>query len=204
MLLTVYAGRIAELSRLKSVRYVAVFKNEGKEAGASLVHSHSQVVAYNLIPEEIAMEIKAAGAYRKKHGRCAFCDMIKEERRGPRIAAENADFLALCPFASRFPFECIILPKKHRVSLAALGKDEISNLAGIMRTVLSTLGQLGAAFNYYLHYAPDGKDLHFHIEVVPRLSKLAGFEYCTGTIINTMAPEAAAEFFRNPQKKTRA
>jgi len=191
-----YRDRIQILGKEKGVKYVAVFKNEGKEAGASLSHSHSQIVAYNEIPRYIRQEQSASDAYRKKKGRCVFCDIIKKERKSERLAAENKSFMAICPFASRYPMECWILPKNHRKDLRSLKETEFDDLASILKKILTKLRRIEAPYNFFIHYASNRKDLHLHIEIIPRLANVAGFEYCTGTTINTMAPEKAAEYYR--------
>ncbi|MFO8016314.1 MAG: galactose-1-phosphate uridylyltransferase [Candidatus Woesearchaeota archaeon] len=193
--LKVYSLRIKELHKSEGIRYVQVFKNSGKEAGTSLVHSHSQVIAYNNIPSVVEDEAEASRTYKERMGVCPYCCMINIEKDSERLCFENRSFIAIAPYAPRFPFEVWVLPKQHIKSITSMRETKLNDLAGMMKRVLSRLRKLNAPFNYVLHESPAGEDLHFHIEVLPRLSTWAGFEF-NGTIINTMPPEEAAKFYR--------
>lgn len=171
-------------------KYVLVFKNHGVEAGTSLIHSHTQIVAYNQIPKLVQDEVKAF----KKFSSCPFCSIIKLEAKSPRKAFENNSFIAFTPFASRSPLEVWIFPKKHIRSI--IDVNDFSDLASILKKVLTKLGKINASYNFFIHNAPSKSDFHFHIEVVPRLSKWGGFEFGTDTIINVISPEEAAKFYR--------
>ncbi|MEM4245220.1 MAG: galactose-1-phosphate uridylyltransferase [Candidatus Nanoarchaeia archaeon] len=171
-------------------KYVLVFKNEGAEAGTSLVHTHTQIIAYNQVPKLVEAEVKAF----KKYDSCPFCSIVRMERNGPRMVFENDTFIAFTPFASRFPLEVWIFPKKHIKSLVDL--DDFSDLAFILKKILLKLKRLNASYNFVIHNAPRKSDFHFHIEVLPRLSKFGGFELGTDTIINVVSPEEAAKFYR--------
>ncbi len=186
----VYCRRITEIGRLRGIKYVCVFKNSGKEAGTSILHSHSQVIGYNRVPEFVQQKAAAA----KKHPKCPYCSIVKKEMRSKRGCFENSSFAAFTPYASRFPLEIWVFPKEHIRSITKLDSQKKSDLADIMQMIVKKLKKLNAPFNYVIHNAPQGKDLHFHIEVLPRLSTWAGFEL-SGTIINTMPPEKAAEFY---------
>lgn len=171
-------------------KYVLVFKNHGAEAGTSILHSHSQVVAYNQVPKLVMDEVKAF----RKFNSCPFCSVIKLESNGPRKVFENSSFIALTPFASRFPLEVWILPKEHVRSIAEL--SDFSGLSSIMKKVLAKLGRINAPYNFFIHNAPGKSDFHFHIEVIPRLSVFGGFEFASDTVINSVFPEEAAKFYR--------
>mgnify|MGYP006294666867 CR=1 FL=1 len=191
-ILRVYSKRISELSKDSNIRYVNVFKNHGKEAGTSIVHSHSQVIATNNIPSSIRKKLHAI----KNFETCPYCSIINTEKESLRRCFENDEFVAFCPYASRFNYELHIFPKKHITNISELDDKGFSCLASIMKLVLEKLKELGASFNYYLQYSPPEEDLHFHIEVIPRLATWAGFEYCSETIINSVSPEKAAKFYR--------
>lgn len=191
-LLKVYCIRIKALSTLKNIKYVQIFKNHGKEAGTSLVHSHTQVVAIPKVPLEIKDKLDAV----RKHKKCPYCDVIKKEKKSKRIAFENKTFVAFTPYASRFHYELWMFPKRHVKNITELNDKELMDLAKMMKKALFKLKKLGCSYNYYLHYAPKGKDLHFHIEIIPRMSTFAGFEYATGDIINSLSPEEAAAYYR--------
>jgi len=192
-LFKVYAGRIKEITKEEGIRYVDVFKNHGPEGGTSIVHSHSQIIGYNKIPEHVSDEVEAC----KKHGGCPYCEIIQTERKSYRRCFENDEFAAFCPYASRFNFEVWIFPKKHLKNILDFGPEEFNSLAEIMKKVLVKLRELNASYNYYLHYAPEGEDLHFHIEICPRIATWGGFELSSGDVINSVPPEDAAAFYRN-------
>ena len=189
-LLKIYKERIEELSKKKGVKYVSVFKNHGSEAGTSIVHTHSQIVAYNIIPPLVNQELEAY----KKFKKCPFCDVINIERNSDRRVHENEQAVAFCPYASRFPFEVWLMPKAHVSSITDLDEAQLKGLVELLRKILVKLKELNAPYNYYLHYHVE--DFHFHIEVTPRIAKWAGFELSTNTYINIMSPEKAAEFYR--------
>lgn len=190
----VYCDRINELGKKEGIKYVCVFKNSGKDAGTSIIHSHSQVIAYNKVPEFVQQEAEAS----KKYATCPYCSIINNEKGSYRRCFENSSFAAFTPYASRFPFEIWIFPKEHVKSIVDLGEKQREELADIMSRILKRLKELNASFNYVIHNAPKGDDLHFHIEVLPRLATWAGFEF-SGTVINTESPEEAAKFYRGEQ-----
>ena len=190
--LQVYSLRIIELSKKEGIKYVNVFKNNGANAGTSIQHSHSQIIAYNIVPNTIRDKVEACS----KFDSCPYCSIIESERESDRKCFENDSFVAFTPYASRFQYEILVLPKKHVKSITDLSDSELGELASIMKQILDKLNSINAPYNYYLQYAPSGEDLHFHIEVIPRLAKWAGFEYCSGTVINAVPPEDAAKFYR--------
>ncbi len=186
--LEVYKLRVNEILKIPGIRYVCIFKNHKKEAGTSIIHSHSQVIAYDNVPRVVQEKIQAS----KRYDSCPYCEIIQREKDSRRRCFENANFIAFTPYASRFPFEMLILPKDHKRNLDEL---DLGELADIMKKVLVKLRELNAPYNYILHYSPADENLHFQIEVLPRLTTWAGFEY-SGTVINPMPPEKAAEFYR--------
>ena len=191
-LLEVYKVRVKELSRIKNVNYVQVFKNHGKEAGTSLVHSHSQVVALPEMPELVREEISAAKRFRK----CPYCDIVKLESKSKRKIFETKNVLAFAPFASRFNYEAWIFTKHHKNSLEELSEEELMDLAIALKKILSRLKKINASYNFFLHYAPGKNDLHLHIEITPRTATWAGFEFSTNSTINSVLPEDAARFYK--------
>ena len=198
-LLELYIQRITALKKVKGIEHIAVFKNFGAEAGSSINHEHSQIIAYNRPSTNVDREARAVLAYWRKHRKCPWCEIIEVERKGPRRCFENDSFLAFAPYASRFAFEIAIFPKKHFDSLAEINGKELDDLAEILKKILGKLKELNAPYNLYLHESPKGKKLHFHFKVNPRLLSWGGFELSTGTIINTVAPEQAAEFYRKEE-----
>jgi UDPglucose--hexose-1-phosphate uridylyltransferase len=185
-LLGVYQNRIDELGKRTS--YVAVYKNHGARGGASLKHAHSQVTSLNLIPPVVSDE--------STKGACPYCPVISMEKAGKRRCFENKHAVAFAPYASRYNYEVWLFPKKHRKTLAECTATELDAFANLLHKVLHRLKSLKVSYNYVLHYAPPGKNLHVHVEVTPRLSTWAGFETNTGVIINSVSPEDAAAFYR--------
>jgi len=190
--LRVYAERITTLSKKKGIKYVLVFKNHGREGGTSIIHSHSQVIAYNLVPEVVKQEAQRS----VKSGKCSYCDILTKERKSPRLVKENKTCLAICPYASRFNYEVWLFPKKHLKNITDFDEQHITDMAKLLKHVLSRLRSVTDSYNFALHYSPQGKNLHFHIEVCPRIATWGGFEIGSGHIINSISPESAARFLR--------
>lgn len=201
--LDAYVNRINALNDLPGIHYVSIFKNQGEDAGASLTHAHSQVIAYNSKPEWIREQLMACYDYIVNNESCPYCEIIAQEATGPRRAYENNTAVAFCPYASVFPFEVRICPKRHVPNINALNDAELNDFAQALDYLLKRLGTLGnPSFNMVLiNGEPKGENFHFHISIMPRLAKWAGFELATGTIINSMPPEQAALFYRNEIRK---
>ena len=196
-LLKVCCERIADLGKKESIKYVAAFKNHGSEAGTSLVHSHTQVASINILPPLIVAEAAAI----KKYPHCPYCSIINTEKNSYRRCFENNHAVAFTPYASRFNFEIWIFPKRHFRQLSDATTDELQGISEILASILRKLKELNAPYNYVLHYLPVAEkgDFHFHIEVQPRLSVWAGFEFNTDIIINSVTPEDAARFYRGEE-----
>lgn len=202
-ILLAYRERLVALRKDPRLEYVLIFKNHGVTAGASLEHPHSQLIATPILPELIAEELDGALRYFRMKERCVWCDVVRQERRdGTRLVLEERGFVAIVPFAPRFPFETWILPEAHRASFEALGADEVESLGGVLRTVIARLGRLfdDPPYNFALHTAPlkagEPEHFHWHLELMPKLTHLAGFELGTGFFINPTPPEDAARFLR--------
>lgn len=189
--LDVYKERLIELKKRENVKYVSIFKNHGKEGGASIFHSHTQIIAYNLLPPTIQEKEKAVGEGEKD---CPYCKIIDIEKNSHRAVFEDDSAVCFTPYASRFPFEAWILPKRHVIKLDDLSSKELESLSKGLLVVLKKLRELNAPYNFYIQLGI--KNLHLHIEVTPRLSNWAGFEFATGTVINSVPPERAALFYR--------
>ncbi|MFA5089643.1 MAG: galactose-1-phosphate uridylyltransferase [Candidatus Omnitrophota bacterium] len=209
--ITCYIDRIMDLERDKRFKYVLVFKNYGWSAGGGRVkHSRSQLIATPVNPKRVKEELAGARFYYDYHERCVFCDLIKQELASKeRVILELDGFVAVTPFAARFPFEIWILPKKHSCDFISLDMDARRHLGRVMKTVLSKLkkGLNDPAYNYVIHTAPFRReklgywksidyDYHWHIEIMPRLTRVAGFEWGTGFYICPLPPENAAQFLR--------
>lgn len=198
-----YKDRITDLGRDPRFRYVMVFKNQGEAAGASLEHSHSQLIATPVVPKRVQEELDLSRKYFEYKERCIFCDIVRQEREsGERVVAETENFICITPFAPRFPFECWVLPRFHASSYVELEADRIEELAGLLNDVLRRLKAAldNPPYNYVLHTAPvlgdHGQHYHWHFEIIPKLTKVAGFEWGTGFYINPTSPEHAARYLR--------
>ena len=191
-LLDVYKLRIKTLGKLNGIKYVDIFKNHGKDAGTSLVHSHTQVMALSHIPSLINEELSSI----KKYKKCPYCDIIRLESKSKRKIFETKNVAAFAPFASRFNYEAWIFPKKHRTSMEQLNEEEIQDIALALKKILLKLKKINASYNLFIHYSPSKENLHFHIEITPRLATWGGFEISTDAIINSVLPEDAARFYR--------
>lgn len=196
-ILYVYKERINELSKEDNIKYVIIFKNHGRDAGTSLVHSHTQVVSVNKVPQLVNDEVNACKRYEGKG--CPYCRIIDIEKSSDRRCFENNTFAAFAPYASRFNFEVWVFPKRHVKDINEFSDEEFSDLADILRNILIKLKEINAPYNFFIHYAPEGKDLHFHIEVVSRFAVWAGFEFSSDDIINSVSPEDAARFYRSEE-----
>jgi UDPglucose--hexose-1-phosphate uridylyltransferase len=195
--------RVQDLKRDQRFRYIIIFKNHGAAAGASLDHSHSQLIALPIVPREVRDEVDGARVHYETKERCVFCDIVRQETAdGRRLIAENADMVALAPYAPRFPFETWILPRRHQALFEDAPRHEYASLArmlgDILRRMNTTLRM--PPYNLLIHSAPvaekAGEYYHWHVEIIPKLTKVAGFEWATGFYLNPTAPEEAAQVLR--------
>jgi UDPglucose--hexose-1-phosphate uridylyltransferase len=206
-----YIDRINDLEKDQRFKYVIIFKNHGWIAGGGRTkHSRSQVIATAVNPKRVKEELAGARFYYEYHERCVFCDLIRQETETKdRVILDVDGFIAVTPFAARFPFEVWILPKKHSCDFAKMDMASRQGLAEIMKKILGKLkkGLNDPPYNYVLHTAPFRRlktgywksidhDFHWHIEIMPRLTRVAGFEWGTGFYICPLPPEDAAKFLR--------
>jgi len=191
-----YEERRKELDR--QFNYTLVFRNRGDAAGASLKHSHTQLIALNMTPTIIAEENENARRYKEENGRCAFCDLIGKE--DSKVATKDDKVVALCPNAPRFPYEFWLFPKRHVGCFSELDEEEQYAFVDTLKRLANKLvgGFPDVSFNFSLHTAPKKSSdwYHFHLEFMPRMSKFAGFELGGGVYICTTSPENAASFYR--------
>jgi UDPglucose--hexose-1-phosphate uridylyltransferase len=196
----VYRDRFQAAGAMPDVCFGLVFKNVGPEAGATMEHAHSQLIALPVIPAQVRLELNSVSGYYRETQRCLFCRMIDTElKEGRRLVAQTDDFVALCPFAARVPYETWVMPRRHMSRFEALGDSQLGELAALLRQVSGKIdAALGRpAYNYTVRSAPfdSGWDQEYHwrIVVFPRLTNLAGFELGTDCYINPIAPEKAAQ-----------
>jgi UDPglucose--hexose-1-phosphate uridylyltransferase len=193
-----YSSRINAIRGDKRIEYVTVFKNHGSAGGASLDHSHTQVIGLPMVPKLVKEETGAAGKYKERTDNCIFCDTWRNEAGGERLISEDDHTVSFAPYASRFPFEAWIMPKRHVTSLDELDDGERHSFASMLKGVLMKLNSSlnGPPYNFWLHHSPDDGDLHIHLELAPRLSKFAGMELGSEIVINVVPPELAAQHYR--------
>jgi len=214
-ILIMYRNRLNDLKKDSRFKYVLIFKNYGPEAGASLEHPHSQIIATPITPRTVSVELESAKEHFLLKERCIFCDIINQELKdNKRVIYQDNQYVVMMPFASRFPFEMMIapMPQKHSHDFALCTDNELYNLAVVLKTTLAKLrkGLNNPAYNFLIHTAPNRnankrgsldwntleRDFHWHIEIIPRLTKKAGFEWGTGFYINPTPPEEAAEYLK--------
>lgn len=193
--------RYTDYRQRDHIEYVMAIYNHGSSAGASLEHPHAQIFASSIIPNYITKELHGSEKYHSIKGKCVFCDMIEHEQQEKlRVLAENDHAIMFTFFASRFPFEIWILPKQHQSQFETSTKATLEAVAQLLRQGLQLLDKTlqDPDLNFYLHSLPttleDAAHYHWHIEIAPRLSIHAGYEYGSGTIIDVVSPEKAAEF----------
>jgi UDPglucose--hexose-1-phosphate uridylyltransferase len=201
--LQVYTERMVKLAENSRVRYVLVFRNYGFLAGATVEHPHSQVLALPFVPPSVERELEGARTYREEHGTCVFCDVLEKEiEDGRRIVFENDKFVGFAPFASRVPYELAIYPRRHVPRFENLSEGEFVPLAEALKDVLGRVRDVldDPAFNSVIHTSPvsTGAEsrFHWHIEILPRITNVAGFEWGSGMYINIVSPEDAARHLR--------
>ncbi len=211
--LWMYRERLVDLSRDPRFRYILIFKNSGAAAGASLAHPHTQLIATPVTPMILRGELASAKEHYMEKERCLFCDIIQQEMEsGARIVVATDQFVALTPFASRFPFEIFLAPRNHHHSFAEISDSMLHAMAVVLKEVLVRIKKClnDPPYNYLIHSIPNVRaslrrasywdtiemDFHWHLELMPRLTRVAGFEWGTGFYINPMAPEDAASHLR--------
>lgn len=213
LVLQMYRERLLDLQNDPRFRYILVFRNRGSSAGASLAHPHSQLIATPVTPRTVSMELESARSHYSLKERCIFCDIIAQElEEHSRIVAADSDFVSWCPYASRFPFEVTLAPRLHGHDFGTMDDEMLTRMARHLQEVLKRIKKSlnDPPYNYMLHTAPAyhlkprrsgywstiEMDWHWHLEILPRLTKTAGFEWGTGFYINPTPPEDAARFLR--------
>ncbi len=209
--LTAYAQRLVDLEKDTRFKYGLIFKNQGDAAGGgSILHTRSQLIAMAVNPKLIKEELLYSQRYFEYRERCIFCDIIQQElETGERIVGETESMVAFCPYASPFPFEIWILPRRHSPDFWKISEAEKWDMASLLKSSLSKLSQAlqDPPYNYVLHTAPFRRkkegywktiedDFHWHMEIMPRITKVAGFEWGSGVYINPTPPEEAAAYLR--------
>jgi UDPglucose--hexose-1-phosphate uridylyltransferase len=198
-----FRDRFLDLKKDRRLRYVLVFKNHGESAGASLEHTHSQLIALPVVPRRVVEEMEGSKKYYDSRERCIYCDIIRQEiQTGTRVVLETEQFVVLCPYAARFPFEVWVLPRRHFSHFEDSDAPAFRNIGWVMPVLLREIDKVleHPAYNFMIHTAPFQEPelpyYHWHIELIPKLTRVAGFEWGTGFYINPTSPEEAANFLR--------
>ena len=208
-----YVSRLLTLMENPDHQYVLLFKNHGDQAGASLLHPHSQIIATPIVPQAVRDALARGRSHFARNHRCLFCDvLLSEQRSGDRIVEEADGFVVWAPYDSRFPFELLICPRTHAHDFATLRDDQRRGFARILKRTLGRLKALlgDVPYNFVLQNSPNPPpharrteysttlryDYHWRLEIIPRLTTVAGFEWGTGFYINPMPPEQAAAYLR--------
>jgi UDPglucose--hexose-1-phosphate uridylyltransferase len=201
--LLAFKARILDLRNDQRIRYVLTFKNHGAAAGASLEHAHSQLIALPILPRQVLNELEGARRHYELKERCIYCDIVGQERKDrARLVYENDDFVVIAPWAPRSPFETWIVPRRHESMFEAEPRERLALCAQALGTTLRRIATaLGnPPFNFMIHSNPlrdaPSPSYHWHVEVMPALTAVAGFEWGSGFHINPVPPEEAAEFLR--------
>lgn len=207
-MLRLYQERLRALKQDDRLVFGMIFKNVGSQAGASLEHTHSQLIVLPIVPITVREEMQGSLAHYQDTGDCVFCAMVRQERAtARRVVLETDHFLAFCPYASRFPFETWIVPTQHGSHYEGTTVPVLNDLATTLRSVLGRIERTLSrpAYNYILHTSPFDAPLlphyHWHLEIIPRLTRIAGFEWGTGFYINPVPPEVAAGQLRELRKE---
>src|ERR687897_3180572 len=199
-----FRERVQDLKKDQRFRYIIIFKNHGAAAGASLDHSHSQIIALPIVPREVRDEVDGARAHYQGKERCVFCDIVRQEMADlRRVIEQNADMVAVGPDAPRFPFETPILPRRHQSHFEDSPRHEYAALARLLGDILRRMNRAlrFPPYNLLIHSAPLAEPAadyyHWHVEIIPTLTKVAGFEWATGFYLNPTSPEEAAQVLRD-------
>lgn len=196
-----YQSRLQALLKLKGIRYVALFKNDGPRAGASIAHAHSQVMALPIVPPLLQDEADAIEAYQRENDSCPHCDVIAwEAQQKVRLIYQDKHLVALSPYAADYPFAVWVVPKRHLGSFGEFKHAELKSLAVILKKITSQLDLARLSFNFFLHESPASYHHHFYLKIEPRLTVWAGLELSTGMVINPVTPEYAALWYRGKAK----
>jgi UDPglucose--hexose-1-phosphate uridylyltransferase len=196
-LMRVYKDRVCHYAAHEEIRYVSLFKNSGKAAGASQDHIHSQLIALPICPQVLERELKAI---REVEG-CPYCALLEKEKASPRLIHENSKFVAFAPYYSVGPFEVWVLPKEHISFLGNFSPELLFALGEILRAVIRSYAKVlgNLPYNHMFYQLFETPEYHLNLRLLPRISTAAGFELNTGIYINTVSPEKAASYLRGDE-----
>jgi UDPglucose--hexose-1-phosphate uridylyltransferase len=194
---------LQQLAHVPALAYALLFKNCGGGGGATVEHSHSQVLASTLVPTTVRTELDVAREFHAASGECVYCNLVNFELEArDRVVAATDGFLAICPYASRFPYETWVLPRAHEPRFERVNLGEVGDLSRLFRRILGAVEKKfpDAPHNYWIHTSPFDRSpydhYHWHMEFIPRITTQAGFEWGTGCFVNPVLPEVAAQTLR--------
>lgn len=196
LLLTLFQLRSNNIIKDQKIKYILCFKNQGKSAGASLRHIHSQIFASSILPPDIIEERNRIAEYYEKHQLCPYCQEVKQEIIGPRLIWQDQNMISFCPPVSEYPYEAWIISKRHVDNIGLLSKKEIFSLAKALKLIAKKLEGLEYDFNFFTHNDIPNKHQHFYLKIQPRPGIWAGVELGSGLIINSVFPEDAAKYYK--------
>ncbi|PIZ98507.1 MAG: hypothetical protein COX77_04270 [Candidatus Komeilibacteria bacterium CG_4_10_14_0_2_um_filter_37_10] len=196
--LTLYQKRTKQVSKIKKIDYILIFKNSGGKAGASLMHAHSQLLAMELLPPDVAEELYLADKASRLCGRSIYRKIIDDElKQGARIIYQDDQVVAFAPYASQFHYEAWIFTRRQVDNIMEINSQEMDSMVYCLHLILSKLHSLNLNYNFFFHQVISNQKQHFYIKIQPRDSIWAGVELGSGLVINSVAPEQAAEFYRS-------
>ncbi|MBF0467127.1 MAG: galactose-1-phosphate uridylyltransferase [Nitrospirae bacterium] len=200
-----FYSRLTDLKKDHRFQYILIYKNEGESAGSTLEHTHSQLIALPIVPKRVQEELDSSKKYFDFMEKCIYCDLIEQEKHmNKRVVCENDLYITLSAYAPRVPFEMWIMPKNHESSFRPK-ENSFAALAEIMQTTLKMLDKIldVPPYNFVIHTSPlnaeENHYYHWHIEIFPKLTKMAGFEWGSGFYINPTSPEDAVRFLKGGQ-----
>ena len=196
-ILKVYGERTKAIMKDPKIGYILIFKNNGGTAGASIEHAPSQIFAMEFVPPHLLDKSQKQQEYKLKTGRCVYCDVIKKEEKGPRIVFADRHVVAFCPYASQHNYELWIMPRRHIDNITLLHDVERNDWAKLLKQMLRKTSQLNLPYNFYFHQVVKDEDQHLYLKIIPRGSAWAGVEIGSGIIVNPIAPEMAAKYYRS-------
>lgn len=200
-LIEVYGDRVKALSKDIKIQYIMVFKNNGGRAGASLDHAHSQIFATNFLPPHVLEKLKRAEEYQIRYGHCYYCDHIRREAKSPRLIESNEDVFVEAPYASSYNYEAWMFPRRHVDNVSLLTPRERLAFARALKNLLVRLNKINLSYNIYLHQVVRYRNEHLYFRIAPRRDVWAGIELGSRLVVNTVAPEEAAKFYRGSDKR---
>lgn len=195
-ILQAYSERVKEISKNKKIKHIFIFKNFGGRAGASIQHSHSQIFATGFLTPHIVQKLTRAKEYQVREGICYYCNQVLKARKSKRLVFEDKYLSVFTPFASTYNYEVWFIPKRHVDNISLLTKKELFSIARTLKKILLKLDSLQLPYNFYFHQAVTDTDEHFYLRVCPRRAIWAAVELGSRLIINSVAPEEAAAFYR--------